>query len=111
MFRDIKRDAFHRSHPLVPAMNASTTPISCLTLPHTSSCTYTDTYPSLPGTQLPTGAGKAGKAGLLDQSYPRMVIRQIYSLARATTTHEHAIYYTPGDQEPDTRFYDVFAQG
>jgi len=31
MFRDIKRDAFHRSHPLVPAMNASTTPVSCLT--------------------------------------------------------------------------------
>lgn len=35
MFRDIKRDAFHRSHPLVPAMNASTTPVSCLTLPRT----------------------------------------------------------------------------
>lgn len=28
MFRDIKRDAFHRSHPLVPAMNASTRPPS-----------------------------------------------------------------------------------
>lgn len=75
MFRDIKRDAFHRSHPLVPAMNASTTPVSPA---------------APPAIVLRKAEGEGGGPGLLD--HPRMVIRQIYSLA---TIHERGIYYHP----------------
>lgn len=52
MFRDIKRDAFHRSHPMVSAMNASTTPISCLTLlspPDATTHRSCQTWPTRPG--------------------------------------------------------------
>lgn len=59
MFRDIKRDAFHRSHPLVPAMNASTTPSppssSPVSLPFRAHV-HTHTHTQLAADNTHTGA-------------------------------------------------------
>jgi len=85
MFRDIKRDAFHRSHPLVPAMNASTTPVSCL-IPPLACRPLPRRLPPKSGTRKREREIDRDRSGLLDQDHPRMVIRQIYSLASATTT-------------------------
>lgn len=107
MFRDIKRDAFHRSHPLVPAMNASTTPSppspSPVSLPfraHVHTHTHTASWrQTTPTRELWRGSG------LLDQSWlpspPRSPPFDGYTpnlQLSPSHHHEHAIYYTPGDR-------------
>lgn len=146
MFRDIKRDAFHRSHPLVPAMNASTTPVSCLTLPRTRAHArprpYTHvhvrTYAQVAADTTSRGSSPAqlwptrpeltpppSPSFYLSLSFslsfypppllPSMVIRQIYSLARATTTNTpFTTLPSPFPRgRPDARpaLCDAFAQG
>lgn len=81
MFRDIKRDAFHRSHPLVPTMNAS--PTTTPTLHRTAK----------PASSPPTHSTPIELAAMayrdLDRAtLPQIVIRQIYSLP---TTYYNAV--------------------
>lgn len=106
MFRDIKRDAFHRSHPLVPAMNASTTPplpspVSCLTLPRTRArrCIHMHTPPppqvaadNHPRELWPTRPELTPLPSPPFDGYtPNLQLSPSHH-------HEHAIYYTPGDR-------------
>ncbi|KAK9304631.1 hypothetical protein QLX08_004057 [Tetragonisca angustula] len=117
MFRDIKRDAFHRSHPLVPAMNASTTPVSCLALPpYLPPHTYKSTHPYQPDNHPPRQLAELAystRATLSPPSSPRpngyTPNLQLSQSHRYPT--EHAIYYTLGHRQPDTPLRDAFAQG
>lgn len=106
MFRDIKRDAFHRSHPLVPAMNASTTPSPPspppVSLPFRAHV-HTHTHTQLAADNTHTGAlarlwpTRPELTPLPSRSPPFDGYTPNLQLS-PSHHHEHAIYYTPGDR-------------